>query len=151
MLRLGAYYGRSASPREILFEDRTKPHADNIGNGIDTTAAVGVLKAIHGESATKSGSNSSSSSKMPNRIVKDVVCFHAHDYEKVVDALKIDVFEPPVSQVKHTFLSLSFFCYKNFEFTLFYFFIVHNLVRRCQTKSAETRGHPIRSSAAERQ
>lgn len=113
MLRLGAYYGRSASPREILFEDRTKPHADNIGNGIDTTAAVGVLKAIHGETA-KPGSGSN---KMPNRIVKDVVCFHAHDYEKVVDALKIDVFEPPVSQVS---LLFSLFC---FEIVFFYSFI----------------------------
>ena len=92
MLRLGAYYGRGArESREILFEDRTRPHADNIGNGVDTTAAVGVLKAIHGDTKPPP-------SKL-NRVVKDVVCFHAQDYEKVIDALKIDIFEPPVSQV----------------------------------------------------
>jgi hypothetical protein len=76
-------------PREILFEDRTKPHSDNAGNGLETTAAVGVLKAVHGGVPR---------SNNLNRIVKDVVCFHAEDYEKVVDFLKLDVFEPPVSQ-----------------------------------------------------
>ena len=80
--------GRASNPREIMIEDRTKPHADNVGNGIETTAAVGLLKAVHG--AQKS---------MGNRIVKDVVCFHAEDFEKVVDSLKIDIYEPPVSQV----------------------------------------------------
>ncbi len=91
ILRLGAYYGRSNSPREILFEDRTRPHADTIGNGLETTAAVGVLKAVHG--GNKPPDNSSQ-----NRITKDVVCFDAKDYEKVVDLLKLDVFEPPVAQ-----------------------------------------------------
>jgi hypothetical protein len=35
-----------------------------------------------------------------NRMVKDVVCFHAEDFEKVVEKLKIDLYEPPSSQVK---------------------------------------------------
>ncbi len=90
VLRLTSYYGRASSPREILFEDRTRPHSDNIGNGIETTAAVGILKAVHG--GTPRISN-------VNRIVKDVVCFHAQDYDKVVDFLKLDVYEPPVAQV----------------------------------------------------
>ena len=35
--------------RETLVEDRTRAHADHVGHGFDrvTTAAVGVLKAIH--------------------------------------------------------------------------------------------------------
>ena len=95
MLRLSAYYSRSNIPREILFEDRSRPHADSVGNGLSSTAAVGVLKAVHG-SQPKEGNL--------NRIVKDVVCFHAHDYEKVVDLLKIDIYEPPVSQVSQNYL-----------------------------------------------
>lgn len=89
---MGAYYGRANSPREILFEDRTRPHADNVGNGFVTTAAVGVLKAVHG--------GQPKTTKL-NRIVKDVVCFDARDYHKVVDLLKLDVFEPPVAQVNN--------------------------------------------------
>ena len=37
--------------------------------------------------------------KGQERITKDVVCFDARDYDKVVDLLKLDVFEPPVAQV----------------------------------------------------
>ena len=83
-----SYLGRVSNPREIMFEDRTRPHADNVGNGNETTAAIGIIKAVHG-----------TQKPFGNRIIKDVVCFHAEDYEKVVDALKIDVYEPPVSQV----------------------------------------------------
>lgn len=39
---------RTSEPRELLFEDRTRAHADHIGQGFErqTTAAVGVLKAV---------------------------------------------------------------------------------------------------------
>lgn len=40
---------RSIDKRETFFEDRTLCHADHVGDGLErrTTAAVGVLKAIH--------------------------------------------------------------------------------------------------------
>ena len=43
------YLPRVSEPREFLAEDRTKCHADHVGHGIDrkTTAAVGILKAVH--------------------------------------------------------------------------------------------------------
>ncbi len=43
------YLPRASEPRETLVEDRTRAHADHIGAGFDrhTTAAVGILKAIH--------------------------------------------------------------------------------------------------------
>lgn len=39
---------RSSAPRESLAEDRTRCHADHVGQGIDrmTTAAVAILKAV---------------------------------------------------------------------------------------------------------
>ncbi len=42
------YASRMSEPRETLFEDRTRCHADHVGQGFgqQTTAAVGVLKAI---------------------------------------------------------------------------------------------------------
>jgi lysine-specific demethylase 9 len=106
--RLSAYYGRSHVPREVLVEDRTKPHADNIGNGIETIAAVGVLKGINtsnNQDKNKDKDELEFSSEMghsiikSNRIVKDAVFFHAADYENVINMLKIDVYEPPVAQV----------------------------------------------------
>ena len=43
------YLPRSSEPREFLFEDRTRCHADHVDHGPDrmTTAAVGMLKAVH--------------------------------------------------------------------------------------------------------
>jgi len=40
---------RAYESREVMVEDRTRAHADHVGYGLDrsTTAAVGILKAIH--------------------------------------------------------------------------------------------------------
>lgn len=48
-LRNLQYLPRAYEARETTIEDRTKAHADHVGQGFDrmTTAAVGVLKAIH--------------------------------------------------------------------------------------------------------
>lgn len=80
---------RSSEPREILFEDRTKCHADQVGHGFDrhTTAAVGLLKAVH-----------CNEPNLINRITKDVVAFHGSNYEELTDKLQLDLHEPPVSQ-----------------------------------------------------
>ncbi|XP_054480827.1 lysine-specific demethylase RSBN1L-like [Anoplopoma fimbria] len=80
---------RTSEPREMLFEDRTRAHADHIGQGFErqTTAAVGVLKAVR----------AGGSSELP-RVTKDVVCFHAGDFPHVVQRLQLDLYEPPLSQ-----------------------------------------------------
>lgn len=80
---------RTSEPREILFEDRTRCHADQVGHGFDrhTTAAVGLLKAVHCQEPN-----------LLNRITKDVVAFHGSNYEELVDKLQLDLHEPPLSQ-----------------------------------------------------
>ncbi|KAM4711991.1 uncharacterized protein FYW61_021038 [Anableps anableps] len=80
---------RTSEPREVLFEDRTRAHADHIGQGFErqTTAAVGVLKGV-----------CASESSEPPRVTKDVVCFHAGDFPYVVQRLQLDLYEPPLSQ-----------------------------------------------------
>uniref|UniRef100_A0A5S6R111 Uncharacterized protein n=1 Tax=Trichuris muris TaxID=70415 RepID=A0A5S6R111_TRIMR len=77
--------------RAVLFEDRTHCHADHVDGGLErkTTAAVAVLKAVHGQDRPNM-----------NRVVKEAVCFHAADFERVVSQLNIDVFEPPMTQCR---------------------------------------------------
>ncbi|CAG9855313.1 unnamed protein product [Phyllotreta striolata] len=89
-LRNLQYLPRISEAREHLFEDRTKAHADHVGAGLDrkTTAAVGILKAIHG------GRNEAPI----NRITKDVVAFSAKYFDVLSEKLQLDLHEPPTSQ-----------------------------------------------------
>ena len=48
-----------------------------------------------------------------NRMVKDVVCFHAEDFEKIIDRLKIDIYEPPISQVSLVIKSIKIILYSS--------------------------------------
>ncbi|KAL0132276.1 hypothetical protein PUN28_000218 [Cardiocondyla obscurior] len=88
-LRNLQYLPRLSEAREYMFEDRTKAHADHVGHGLDrmTTAAVGVLKAVHGGQPSHY-----------NRITKDVVAFYAGDFTELVEKLQLDLHEPPISQ-----------------------------------------------------
>ena len=88
-LRNLQYLPRLSEAREYMFEDRTRAHADHVGHGLDrmTTAAVGVLKAVHAGHPCEY-----------NRITKDVVAFYAGDFPELVEKLQLDLHEPPISQ-----------------------------------------------------
>lgn len=83
------YNARSSEGREMLLEDRTKAHADHVGNVADrqTTWAVGALKAV-----------TAGQKPRMNRTLKDVVCFDPSCFDQVTNILQIDLFEPPMSQ-----------------------------------------------------
>ncbi|KAL5279458.1 RSBN1 family protein [Megaselia abdita] len=88
-LRNLQYLPRLSEARETMIEDRTKAHADHVGHGYErmTTAAVGILKAIHcGQPYNQ------------NRVTKDVVAFAAQDFNTLVEMLQLDLHEPPISQ-----------------------------------------------------
>ncbi|CAI2352626.1 unnamed protein product [Caenorhabditis sp. 36 PRJEB53466] len=85
---------RSVDRREQLFLDRTACHADQCPdskeNGPKSTAAAGILQGIRDPSDPYS--------EEQRRAVKDVVVFHGGDFSKVVDALQLDIYEPPTAQ-----------------------------------------------------
>ncbi|XP_018796494.1 PREDICTED: uncharacterized protein LOC108973584 [Bactrocera latifrons] len=88
-LRNLQYLPRLSEARETMIEDRTKAHADHVGHGHErnTTAAVGILKAVHCGQPYNN-----------NRITKDVVAFAAQDFNYLVEMLQLDLHEPPISQ-----------------------------------------------------
>ena len=83
---LNVYGGRrSDKPREKLIEDRTGAHADHAGLPPHRKAipAVAFLQAVDGHES---------------RIIKDVICFHAADYDKVAEVCGLDYNEEAMDQ-----------------------------------------------------
>ncbi|VDD79246.1 unnamed protein product [Mesocestoides corti] len=105
---------RLSSPRQVLIPDRTPCHADHADDGLKrhTTAAIGLLKAVHPPPNAVSSSiphespatsacvngNPYSSDSVSGRIIKDVVVFDPRHYWDLVERLGLDIMEPPVSQ-----------------------------------------------------
>ncbi|KAM7535477.1 hypothetical protein Aperf_G00000093233 [Anoplocephala perfoliata] len=100
---------RLSNPRQILVPDRTPCHADHADDGLlrHTTAAVGLLKAVHPPKSLKYDKESSratndgniyTSLSVSGRIIKDVIVFDPRHYWDLVERLGLDIMEPPVSQ-----------------------------------------------------
>ncbi|CAL2047803.1 unnamed protein product [Caenorhabditis brenneri] len=91
---------RLTEKREHLVLDRTPCHADQVLDtihGLITTAAVGILQAVKQPSQQKRNLLDPFASE-ERAIVKEVVVFDAKNYEEVKTYLRLDLFEPPVSQ-----------------------------------------------------
>ncbi|KAL3314914.1 round spermatid basic protein [Cichlidogyrus casuarinus] len=104
--------GRGANLRQTLIPDRTPCHADHADDGLNrhTTAAVGLLKAVHPPGPSESDERKSKFSgeetqyylnctrSTIGRICKDVVVFDPRHYPDLVRRLGLDIMEPPASQ-----------------------------------------------------
>ena len=81
---------RRSDPRELVITDRTNCHLDFSHESFrDSTAAAGVLKAVHCNNPSISHINTE---------VKHVVCFHPQDMQAVCEILRLDIYEPPATQ-----------------------------------------------------
>ncbi|VDO04549.1 unnamed protein product [Rodentolepis nana] len=108
---------RLSNPRQILIPDRTPCHADHADDGLlrHTTAAIGLLKALHLPKRLRTSSKEDNSNELSKvqegnegnpytedsvsgRIVKDAVVFDPRHYWDLVERLGLDIMEPPVSQ-----------------------------------------------------
>lgn len=85
--------------REVLFEDRTPCHVDCVveqeSGQRSPTAAVGLLQAIRHQPKQDQTHQSQSNNA---RIMKEVICFHAGDFQRLAGILQLDLYEPPMSQ-----------------------------------------------------
>ncbi|KAH9284885.1 Round spermatid basic protein 1 [Echinococcus granulosus] len=104
---------RLSNPRQLLVQDRTPCHADHADDGLQrhTTAAIGLLKAVHPPNASdlpkqqevakiseSTTENLYKFGSISGRIIKDVVVFDPRHYWDLVERLGLDIMEPPVSQ-----------------------------------------------------